>query len=484
VAKDNGGAPLPRRVPGAKRRPGDGPLARPVLSASDLERIRAALDSAEDGASAQVDAAPAVLPAPPASGPGGVTDEISTPPAIAAQPGTARAAQPEAASAVPADAKPVPAQPPPAGHRPDHRDEETAIPEGKQAASPVQTRRENGQASPEQPSAHWGNGQASRGKSWPRSVKSPPGPPRPAPPKAAAPSPKPSRPRGRGRPSRVITGGAILTLVLLSAGSAFLLTRHAGTVEARTSAATGVAIRNRAAAWVASQVSRSGLVSCDQVMCQALEARGIPAADLLVLRRSGPDPLRSSVIVVTAAVTRLMGSGLLTKDAPATLASFGSGNKRISIRMIFAQGAAAYASVLRRGLAARKANESGLLNPRITMSPVAHRQLAVGQVDARLVMTIANMAAVWPIYIITFGDPAPGASPGIPLRCAELAVTGSRAGAHLADQARLMSVFVHGLDEFYVGARIHAVRLAGGRAAVQIGFTAPSPLGWLSTATP
>jgi hypothetical protein len=180
----------------------------------------------------------------------------------------------------------------------------------------------------------------------------------------------------------------------------------------------------------------------------------------------------------------MMGSGLLTKDAPAALASFGSGNKRISIRMIFAQGAAAYASALRRGLAARKANESGLLNPRITMSVVARRQLAAGQVDSRLVMTTANLAAVWPIYIITFGDRAPGASPGIPLRCAELAVTGSRAGAHLAGQARLMSVFVHGLDEFYVGARIRAVRLAGGRGVVQVGFTAPSPLGWLSPSAP
>jgi hypothetical protein len=272
-------------------------------------------------------------------------------------------------------------------------------------------------------------------------------------------------------------------LVLLSAGSAFLLTRHAGTVKARTSAATGVVIRDRAAAWVASQVSRSGLVSCDPVMCQALEARGVPAPDLLVLRPGGPDPLRSSVIVVTAAVTRMMGSGLLTKDAPAALANFGSGNRRISIRMIFAPGAAAYASALRRGLAARRANESGLLNPRITISAAAGRQLAAGQVDSRLVLTIANLAAVWPIYIITFGDRAPGASPGIPLRCAELAVTG-RAGAHLADQARLMSSYVHRLEEFYVGARIRAVRLAGGRNAVQVGFTAPSPLGWLSTSAP
>jgi hypothetical protein len=361
------------------------------------------------------------------------------------------AVQPEAASAVPADAKLMPAQWPPARQWPDQRVEETAIPSAKQAVSPVQTYRENGQASPKQ---------------------------------ASASSRKPPRPRAWGRPSRVIIGGAILTLVLLSAGSAFLLARQAGTVKARTSAAMGVAIRDRAAAWVVSQVSRSGLVSCDQVMCRALEARGVPAADLLVLRSGGPDPLRSRVIVVTAAVTRLMGSGLLTKDAPATLVSFGSGSRRISIRMIFAQGATAYASALRRGLAARKANEPGLLNPRITVSAAARRQLVAGQVDARLVLTIANLATVWPINIITFGGHAPGASPGVPLRYAELAVTGSRAGVHLADQARLMSVFLHRLDRFYVDARIRAVRLAGGRDVVQVGFTAPSPLGWLSTPAP
>jgi hypothetical protein len=114
-------------------------------------------------------------------------------------------------------------------------------------------------------------------------------------------------------------------LFLLSAGSAFLLTRHAS-MTARRSADTQVAIRERAAAWVASQVSRTGLVSCDQAMCRALEAHGVPAADLLVLRPGAADPLRSSVIVVTAAVTRMVGSGRLTEDAP-DLASFWPGGQ-------------------------------------------------------------------------------------------------------------------------------------------------------------
>ena len=438
-------------------------MARPALSASDLDRIRAALGQAENPEPAQADAD--VLPAPPVSGPGGVTDETSPPPDIAAQPAPATAAEPETAGAVPAGAVLVPAQRPPAEQEPDHRDGETAGPQGKQAASPVPAPRENGQAS--------------LGKAQPSPAWAPVRPPKPAPPKAPPARPGSSRPGGRSRPGRVLTGGAIVMLFLLSAGSAFLLTRHAS-MTARRSADTQVAIRDRAATWVASQVSRTGLVSCDQAMCRALEAHGVPAADLLVLRPGTADPLRSSVIVVTAAVTRMVRSGLLTRDAPATLASFGSGGNRISIRMIFARGAAAYASALRAGLAARKANESWLLNPRITMSPTARRQLAAGQVDSRLVLTIANLASEWPVYIITFGDQAPGASPGIPLRCAEVTMTGGRAGADLAGQARLMSGYVHGLEEFYVGARIQAVRLADGRDVVQIGFTAPSPLGWVS----
>ena len=58
MAEDNGGPPLPRRVPGTKRGPETGPLARPALSDSDLKRIRTALDSAQAQASAPGDGAP------------------------------------------------------------------------------------------------------------------------------------------------------------------------------------------------------------------------------------------------------------------------------------------------------------------------------------------------------------------------------------------------------------------------------------------
>ena len=300
---------------------------------------------------------------------------------------------------------------------------------------------------------------------------------RPAP---ALPSP-PRLARLRKRPSRgraIIIGSAILTLALIS--SAVLLTRHAGPAPARTSAGTGANVRDAAAAWIASQVSRAGLISCDQVMCQALETHGVPATDLLVLRPGGADPLRSAVIVVTAAVTKMMGSRLLNKDAPAVIASFGSGGRQISIRMIYPQGAAAYAAALRREIADRKtAGSSLLLLGPITASAGARQQLQGGQIDSRLLLTLAELASQWPVTIMAFGDRAPGASPGIPFRSADLVVTDSKAGPAPAGQVRLMSDFVHELGDYFASARIRTVRLADGQDVVRIEFSEPGRFGLL-----
>src|SRR5438067_1735451 len=68
----------------------------------------------------------------------------------------------------------------------------------------------------------------------------------------------------------------------------------------------GPAIESQAASWVASQVSKTAIVSCDPVMCGSLAAHGIPAAVLLELRPGETSPMRSSVIVATAAVRRML----------------------------------------------------------------------------------------------------------------------------------------------------------------------------------
>jgi len=180
----------------------------------------------------------------------------------------------------------------------------------------------------------------------------------------------------------------------------------------------------------------------------------------------------------------MLGSRLLTADAPATIASFGSGSRQISIRTIYPQGATAYAAALRREIAVRKtAGTSLLLMGPVTASAVARQQLQGGQVDSRLLLTLAELASQWPVTIMAFGDRAPGASPGIPFRSAALVVTASKAGPAAAGQVRPMSDFVHQLGTYYARARIRTVRIADGQDVVQIEFTAPGRFGLLGTSS-
>jgi hypothetical protein len=307
-----------------------------------------------------------------------------------------------------------------------------------------------------------------------RPVKAPVAPQKPA-------RPQPWRGRHRG-----ITRVVILVVVVLLAGSlALVLARHATTAAGpgdRTTTGADMATGDLAAAWASSQVSRAAIVSCDLVMCQALQAHGVPAASLLELRPGGADPLASSVIVATAAVRRMIGSRLVAADAPATIASFGSGSTRIDIREIAPQGTATYLSALRADMQARKTSGTQLLNnQRIMASATARRQLADGQVDARLLVVIAGLAAQRPFSILAFGDLARGASPGIPLRSADLAQTGSPAGPQ---GVTWMVTFLRAQRDPYLAAHIQTLRLAGGQSILRIEFAAPSPLGLLGQRAP
>ena len=181
-------------------------------------------------------------------------------------------------------------------------------------------------------------------------------------------------------------------------------------------------MRTRAAAWVAGQVSRTAVVACDPVMCQALRSHGVLASRLYQLGPQTTSPLRSQIIVATAAVRAQFGNVLSSVYAPAVLASFGFGPDRIDIRQTAQHGAAAYRAMLRADLANRRASGAQLLHSgRIAAAPIARRQLATGEVDGRLLLAIAQMAAAHPMFIVDFGIPAPGAGPDMPLRQADLA---------------------------------------------------------------
>jgi hypothetical protein len=212
-------------------------------------------------------------------------------------------------------------------------------------------------------------------------------------------------------------------------------------------------------------------------MCAALKAHGFPAGKLVMLGPASPDPVPSDVVVQTAAVRALFGSSLATGWAPAVLASFGSGPGAITVRVVAAHGAAAYQASLRADLAGRKRSGTALLHQsRITVSATARRQLASGQVDSRLLAALVALGGHQPVDIIQFGNVGPGASPGVPLRFADLAESVLAAHMDAAAYMRAAWAILSTADP-----RIRPARGVSGtlrhQAVLRVEFTAPSPLG-------
>lgn len=241
--------------------------------------------------------------------------------------------------------------------------------------------------------------------------------------------------------------------------------------------ASQAAVRAQAAGWVAGQVSPDITVSCDAAMCAALKADGYPAGRLVVLEPTSPDPVPSVLVVDTPTVREMFGSSLAIAWAPAVLASFGSGAGAIAVRVVAPHGATAYQTSLNADLAGREAAGAALLrDSRVTVSATALGQLIAGQVDSRLLSALASLAGRQPVDIVRFGNLGQGASPGVPLRFADLAE--NVPAAHLDTAAYVSAVWavLSGAD-----ARIRPARAVlgpvQGQAILRVEFTAPSPLG-------
>ena len=243
--------------------------------------------------------------------------------------------------------------------------------------------------------------------------------------------------------------------------------------------AAAASARTAAAAWMARQVAPAAIVACDPQMCAVLQSKGIPAGRLLLLGAGNAGPLGSDVIVSTAAVREEFGSRLTSVYAPVALATFGSGSAQVAVRVVAADGSAAYLRSLHADAAARRAAGALLLrNPHLRVSPAGRRELAAGQVDARLLSAIGALATPYHVAITGFGAPAAGAGPGVPLRWADISPAPARSGS---DAATLNSVkrFLLAQQAPFRPADVTTVRLASGQTVLHVEFTAPSPLGLL-----
>lgn len=283
----------------------------------------------------------------------------------------------------------------------------------------------------------------------------------------------------RGRRAAVVL--ALVAVVAIGAGVTGVIIGRAAkspSVPAVPAAAAGAsaATRGEAASWIAGQVAASAIVACDPAMCAALHADGLPATRLLVLGTATADPLGSDVVVATLAVRNQFGTRLQSVYAPVVIASFGTGAGRIDIRAIAPDGTAAYEAALAADRRSRISAGSQLLrNPRIIVAADARNALSTGDVDPRLLMTLAALADQQQVRITAFGDPSPGASPVVPLRSAEIAAPGP--GAEAAASLRSMLSFIDAQRQPFQPLRAALV----GSSALTVEYAAPSPLGLLGS---
>jgi hypothetical protein len=204
-------------------------------------------------------------------------------------------------------------------------------------------------------------------------------------------------------------------------------------------------------------------------------AQGVTAGRLLPLRPGTANPVGASVLVTSTSIR----SQLTDEYAPALIASFGSGDTRIEVRAAAPGGAAAYESALRADLAARRSAGSQLLrNWRIQFTARDATQIRAGEVDSRLLATLAALASQYPLRVIAFGD----ASPGAQVLFREVTITSGSSSSSRDGAARLAGALamVRAQNPPYQPAHVTIVHSAIAPVGLSIEFAAPSPLGLLT----
>jgi hypothetical protein len=250
--------------------------------------------------------------------------------------------------------------------------------------------------------------------------------------------------------------------------------------RARAEAARLAAVISDAATWVVEQVDHTITVACDPLMCQALVGHGLPGQGTHQLQGAAASPFGASILVDTPAVRRQFGASAVANWAPTVLTSFGVGADQVVVRVVAPRGAPAYEAALRADRKQRQLVGASLLtSSQITTTTSAKKALAAGDVDDRLLLVITALASQHPIDIVAFSQTWPGASTGIPMRCAYLADTDAAAYLTEPVYVQAMMALLRVQPAAYRPLHVRLVRLDG-RKVLSIYYPAPSPLGLIS----
>ena len=280
----------------------------------------------------------------------------------------------------------------------------------------------------------------------------------------------------RGGHRRLVMAVSALAAMAIGAGVTLAFTQSGtGTPRAGPRAPNAIQVaqndRQQAAWWITSQVASDIVVACDLEMCNQLQKSGFPAARLMPLQPTSPDPLGAQLVVATPVIRNQFGSRLASVYAPLVLASFGSGGERVDVRYIAPDGSKAFEAQMATDQKNRMAaGEQLLANNHVQASAGARKVLLAGQVDPRLLVTLGTLAGLMPIHLVAFDDPSPGASSDVPLRGAEI-------GAAAATGLPAMVAFLKAQQDLYAPAVARITRIANGQHVVTVRYDAPGPMG-------
>ncbi|MGO8959581.1 MAG: hypothetical protein ACLQFR_19770 [Streptosporangiaceae bacterium] len=259
---------------------------------------------------------------------------------------------------------------------------------------------------------------------------------------------------------------------------------HATTPPLMLARAEAKANVRDAMAWMAAQVTTQVVIGCDPATCAQLEAAGFTT----YVRLTGQAALKQAAtnqaigvpgtiaLVVATPAVRAMYGAQVAANAPAVLASFGTGPVAVQVRELTPGGSAAYPSVARRALAVRrKAGLSLIRNGQVHVHGPARLALTAGFVDQRLTWLLGRIAARYPVNVARFGDSGPHAGRSAPLRMAEIGGFVLWHGSqHVGDLATIMKL-LRAQPQPYLE-ELTVIHLLGGTVMVKIVLRAPTPL--------
>lgn len=294
---------------------------------------------------------------------------------------------------------------------------------------------------------------------------------------------------GRKLPSRTVrrVGAVAVAVVIVVGGAVAVLATR--TADPRVSASAGVdpdaAARTAAAAWIAHDVRHGTRMACEQIMCARLRSTGVSGGDLVEIGGDATKLSGARLVVATRGVRERFGTALAYSIAPDVLGIFGVGPSRVEVRERSTQSLAAHDKAKTREQHNRQRAALQLLNvPRVHSSSNAMHELAAGEVDNRIVFTLARLARRHTIDVAAFSGRGPFTGIDVPERTVDIdQVDGSAAIGDNPAMRDALAV-VHAQTGVYRTASARLIGSGDAGGVLRITFTAPVPQGVLHAGLP